>query len=212
MARRLVFVCLLLAVLAVIVLRSSLARSAVASSFWSRLLAPLPAGAAPSGSGFSLSSTASRSASRVIGRPSLSAAFVNRVLAAYRSPAVGLGQALYADSLRFDIDDAYALAFFWHESVFGRDGVAALTHSLGNIICTPGYPSCAGRFRAYSTWQAGAWDWFHLLATEYVPRGLVTLEQIVPVYAPASQNDVSAYIRAVKAAVATWWAGRVEVD
>lgn len=204
MARRLLLVCLLLAVLAVIVLRSSLARSAVASSFWSRLLAPVPASAAPFG-------VVSSSAFSVIGRPSLSAAFINRVLAVYRSPALGLGQALYADSLRSGIDDAYALAFFWHESTFGRDGVAALTHSLGNIICTPGYPSCVGRFRAYATWQVGAWDWFHLLASEYVPRGLTTLEQIVPVYAPAAENDVSAYIAAVKAAVSCWRAGRVEV-
>src|SRR5947209_7224458 len=45
----------------------------------------------------------------VIGSPSLSAAFVDRVLSSYQSPAVGLGAALYADSQTFHIDDAYAL-------------------------------------------------------------------------------------------------------
>jgi hypothetical protein len=206
--RSLLLLSLLLALLIVIDVQFSLARSAVASSFWSRLLAPLPASVASSASG---SSVVSPSASRVIGRPSLSAAFIDRVLAAYRSPAVGLGQALYADSLRFGIDDVYALAFFWHESTFGRYGVAAVTHSLGNIICTPGFSSCVGRFRAYPRWQAGAWDWFHLLASEYLPRGLTTVEQIVPVYAPAGENDVSAYIRAVEAAVSCWRVGRLEV-
>ena len=60
------------------------------------------------------------SSSSVVGRPSLSAHFVDAVLAAYHSPAVGLGQAMVADSVRFGIDDIYALAFFWHESQFGR--------------------------------------------------------------------------------------------
>ncbi len=39
------------------------------------------------------------SSSSVVGRPSLSAHFIDAVLAAYHSPAVGLGQAMYADSL-----------------------------------------------------------------------------------------------------------------
>src|SRR5690242_16447962 len=62
--------------------------------------------------------------SSVIGGPSLSAAFVDRVLATYGSPAVGLGHALVADSQQFHIDDVYALAFFLHESSFGTTGVA----------------------------------------------------------------------------------------
>ncbi|HVB20716.1 MAG TPA: hypothetical protein VNG51_02065 [Ktedonobacteraceae bacterium] len=150
-------------------------------------------------------------ASSVIGRPSLSAHFVDAVLAAYHSPAIGLGQAMVTDSLHFGIDDAFALAFFWHESQFGRLGVAVTTRSLGNIVCTPGYPVCVGRFRWYASWQAGCLDWFRLLAVEYLPRGLTTLEQIVPVYAPSSENDVSAYIAAVLSAVSAWRSGHVEV-
>jgi hypothetical protein len=203
MSRRFWLVCVLALVVLLVVVQRSALQQALASAAWSRLL---PADvAAPA------SSALPSSSSRVLGPPSLSPAFIDRVLSVYGSPAVGLGSALYADSLHFDIDDVYALAFFWHESTFGRYGVAAVTHSLGNIICTPGYPSCVGRFRSYPSWQAGAWDWFHLLASEYVPRGLTTLEQIVPVYAPASQNDVSAYLRAVRAAVACWRAGCVEV-
>ncbi len=147
----------------------------------------------------------------VVGRPSLSAHFIDAVLAAYHSPAVGLGQAMIADSVRYGIDDVFALAFFWHESQFGRFGVAAVTRSLGNIVCTAGYPSCSGRFRSYVSWQDGSLDWFRLLATEYLPRGLTTVERIVPVYAPASENDVSAYIAAVKSAVKMWRSGRLEV-
>ena len=171
--------------------------------------------AAPAVSGSLFVSTApapAASLSSVLGRPSLSAAFINRVLTVYHSPAVGLGQAMVADSVRFGIDDVFALAFFFHESQFGRLGVAAFTHSVGNIVCSAGYPSCDGRFRSYASWQAGCFDWFRLIASVYVPRGLTTVERIVPVYAPASENNVSAYIAAVTSAVASWHAGRLEVQ
>jgi hypothetical protein len=197
------WVAVLLLTLVVVCLLWSLACSALMGQSVSipsvSAVLSLAAPATPSGS------------SSVVGRPSLSAAFINRVLAVSHSPAVGLGQAMVADSLHFHIDDVFALAFFWHESQFGRLGVAVVTHSLGNIVCTSGYPSCVGRFRSYASWQAGCLDWFHLLATEYLPRGLTTVEQIVPVYAPASENDVSAYIMAVVSAVKTWRSGRLEV-
>src|SRR6266700_4416983 len=50
------------------------------------------------------------------GKPTLSAAFVDKVLAAAGSKAAGTGQALYDRSVQYGIDDAYALAFFQHES------------------------------------------------------------------------------------------------
>ena len=149
------------------------------------------------------------SSSDVRGRSSLSASFINRVLMASHSPAAGLGQAMVADSLRYHIDDVFALAFFLHESSFGTTGVARVTHSLGNSICTPGWPRCVGRFRWYATWAAGCLDWFRLIAVDYLPRGLVTLQTIVPVYAPSSDgNNVAGYIAAVMTAVRTWRAGR----
>jgi len=150
--------------------------------------------------------------SSVIGGPSLSAAFIDRVLAMYGSPAVGLGRALVVDSQQFHIDDVFALAFFLHESTFGTSGVARVTHSLGNIICS-GYPTCFQGFRSYTSWQVGTWDWFRLITYEYLPRGLSTVQAIVPVYAPASDgNNPSSYIAAVLQAVATWHAGRVWVS
>jgi hypothetical protein len=154
----------------------------------------------------------SSSASSVIGGPSLSAAFIDRVLARYGSPAVGLGRALVADSQYFQIDDAYALAFFLHESTFGTSGVARVTRSLGNIICS-GYAACFQGFRLYPSWQVGALDWFRLIRYEYLPRGLTTVQAIVPVYAPAlAGNNPAEYIVAVVQAVATWRAGRVVVS
>ncbi|HJT60004.1 MAG TPA: glucosaminidase domain-containing protein [Ktedonobacteraceae bacterium] len=148
----------------------------------------------------------------VRGMPTLSVAFVNRVLAAAHSPAQGTGQALYDLSKQYGIDDVYALAFFQHESQFGTTGVARVTRSLGNIRCSSGY-RCIDGYRAYASWQAGYEDWYQLVRSLYITRWhLTTVQQIVPVYAPASDhNDVQAYIAAIVHAVAVWRAGQVEV-
>ncbi len=148
----------------------------------------------------------------VVGKPSVSAEFINRVLALYDSPAAGKGQALYDDGVKYGIDPVYALAFFMHESRFGTTGVATVTHSLGNIRATTGYAQYDG-YRMYRTWEEGFADWYRLIAKLYVAQwGLSTVDQIVPVYAPGSDNnDVAAYIAAVKKAVDAWRSGSVEV-
>lgn len=159
----------------------------------------------------SLVACADGSPSSVEGSPSLSVSFIDEVLAHYGSPAVGLGATLYADSRSTGIDDVYALAFFMHESSFGLRGVAQHTHSLGNIICA-GYPTCFGRFRSYAKWAYGATDWYWLIAHEYIAHGLTTVEQIIPVYAPSGENNVSAYIQAVNTSVASFRSGSLEVQ
>lgn len=149
----------------------------------------------------------------VLGSPSVSVAFLNRVLSAYRSPTAGLGQTLYADGQHFGIDPVFALAFFMHEDSFGKTGWGAVNHSLGNTRCTAGY-ACQGGYRSYATWSAGFWDWFTLIRVQYVNIWhLSTVDQIIPVYAPSSDgNDVKGYIAAIKTAVDTWRSGRVEVE
>lgn len=141
----------------------------------------------------------------VIGKPSISANLINRVLCSASSPACGTGAALYADGIRYGIDPVYALAFFEHESAFGTTGVARVTRSLGNIRCTPGY-ACLYSFRAYATWQAGYVDWYRLILNLYIKQWhLTTVEQIIPVYAPARDgNDPQAYTAAVENAVNQW--------
>src|SRR6266702_4110389 len=142
--------------------------------------------------------------SSVEGKPSLSAAFINQVLSAAGSKATGTGQALYDLSVKYGIDDAYALAFFQHESMYGTGGVARATLSLGNIRCSEGY-ICIEGYRAYSSWQEGYADWYRLIRNLYISQwGLSTVEQIIPKYAPGSDNDVTGYISAVEKDVSTW--------
>ena len=147
----------------------------------------------------------------VQGQPTVSADFINQVLDHYHSPAAHKGQALYDDGVKYGIDPVYALAFFLHESSFGTTGVATVTHSLGNIRATAGYRQYEG-YRLYPTWEAGFEDWYKLIAEQYVAQWkLVTIDQIVPVYAPSTENDVDTYIQTVKHAVDTWPAALIEV-
>jgi hypothetical protein len=147
----------------------------------------------------------------VLGQPSLSPQFIDAILQQAHSPAQGTGQSLYNLSKHYGIDDAYALAFFKHESRYGTTGIARLTLSLGNIRCSAGY-QCIQGYRAYPNWQAGYADWYRLIATTYIAEWhLTTVEQIIPVYAPASDgNDVAGYIAAVKQAVMTWREGQAQ--
>jgi len=156
----------------------------------------------------------------VVGLPTITAEFIDRVLTAYGSPAAGTGQALYELGVQDGIDPVYALAFFLHEDSFGETGIGAANHSLGNIRCSAGY-ACKSGFRSYATWAEGYQDWYNLILYGYV-RGQVTIplvghvcstvDEIVPVYAPSSdKNDVAAYNAAIKHAVDTWRSGRIWV-
>jgi hypothetical protein len=79
--------------------------------------------------------------------------------------------------------------------------------------CTPGYPSCYQGCRQYSTWQDGYLDRYKLIRNIYVPQwGLTTVDQIIPVYAPSTDNNnVQAYIVTVEHAVTTWRSRQVIV-
>jgi hypothetical protein len=148
----------------------------------------------------------------VAGPPTIDVAQINLVLAHYHSPASNKGQALYDYGQEYGIDPAFALAFFMHESSFGTRGIAVKTHSLGNIRATAGHPSYGG-YRYYETWEAGFEDWYRLISQQYVSQwGLSTVDQIIPVYAPAADNNNEVvYIQSVEKAVDTWRAGRLIV-
>jgi hypothetical protein len=143
--------------------------------------------------------------------PSVSAQQIDSILASYNSPAAGTGQAWIDLGQKYDIDPAFAVAFFIHESTAGtHPGWAGLkpdgssTHNVGNIICA-GYATCYGRFRDYGSWEEGIEDWYRLIAVEYIEgRGTETVADIIPIYAPAFENDVDAYVRTVEQLVDGW--------
>lgn len=150
----------------------------------------------------------------VLGKPTISADFINKVLAAYKSPAAGKGRALYDLGVKYGIDPAFALAFFMHESTFGTAGEAQTTKSLGNLRCYPGV-TCVdqdrGGYASYPTWEAGFEAWYELIRNYYVAQlGKTTIDQIIPTYAPpGDNNNDSAYINSLKQTISAWRAGIV---
>jgi hypothetical protein len=141
----------------------------------------------------------------VRGKPTISAALIDQVLSAYGSPMAGEGRDIYNLGVKYEIDPAFCLAFFVHESAAGTRGEAVITHNLGNIRATAGSPSRDG-YRYYDSWLDGAEDWYRLISHVYVGSwGLSTVDQIVPVYAPsADSNDPAAYIDDVEQLVTAW--------
>jgi len=162
----------------------------------------------------------------LLGKPTISAHFIDQVLAAYHSPATGTGQQLYDLGVQAGIDPAYALAFFLHESRFGTTGEARVTLSLGNERCIPDRPCIdqdRGGYAQMESWVDGYAHWYALIRNLYVTGAInqyigrnacpcTTIPQIIPVYAPSSDgNDEQAYISAILHAVQTWRAGRIFV-
>lgn len=150
----------------------------------------------------------------VEGAPSVSALFISNVLCSANqadrpavSPACGTGQALYDLGVKYGIDPVYALAWFTHESSQGRYGIAHDNLGLGNIRCTSGY-ACKNGFRAYASWAEGYEDWYRLIRA-YIAGQIngypcKTVAEIVPVYAPPSENNTQGYIHEITRMVTTW--------
>ena len=148
----------------------------------------------------------------MLGRPTLTVSFINQVLATYKSPAKGRGQALYDLGQQYGIDPAFALAFFMHESSFGNQGEATKSLSLGNLRCISNY-RCEDNFAQFDSWEDGFKAWYQLIRNLYVAQwGLTTIDKIIPRYAPAADhNDEQAYINSLKHALDTWHAGQIIV-
>jgi hypothetical protein len=148
----------------------------------------------------------------VLGKPTINADFINRVLANYNSPAAGKGQALYDLGVQYGIDPVFALAFFMHESLFGTTGEARATLSLGNLRCIPTRPCIdqdRGGYAQMNSWVDGFEQWYKLIRNLYVAQwGRVTVDQIIPKYAPNSDgNNEAEYIATLKHEIDTWHAG-----
>ena len=129
------------------------------------------------------------------GPPTVTASFIDQVLAQAGSPAAGTGQQLYSLGVKSGIDPIYALAFF-HLANYGTTGEAAITHSLGNVGCVPDRACIDAKHGGYAvmqSWLDGYTHWYSLILNYIGQRHLTTVEQILPKYAPtSSDNDISA--------------------
>lgn len=141
----------------------------------------------------------------VVGGPTISAQKINAILANAGSPAQGTGQDLYNLGVQYNIDPAFALAVFKHESNYGKFGVAHTSLSLGNLRCIPG-AACVGGYAYFNSWQEGYSAFYKLISGPlYVGAGLTTPDKIMARYAPSGDgNDPVGYASDVEQSIQNW--------
>ena len=144
----------------------------------------------------------------VVGSPTISSQYIENVLSSNGSPATGTGYTLYSYGIQYNIDPAFALAFFLKESSYGKYGVAKDSLSLGNLRCIAS-ARCIGGFAYFDTWQSGYLAWYQLISGPmYVGSGLTTVRQITQKYAPSGDgNDPYSYASTVEATVQVYRKG-----
>lgn len=130
-----------------------------------------------------------------------------QVLVSAQSPAAKEAESLYRVPVSFGLDPAVALAFFAHESAFGKAGKAVRTKNWGNLRRGQGraYKVSEG-FAFYRTWEDGLHDWCRLIRTVYVDTWrLTTVRAALVKYAPGSDgNNPARYGDAVVHLVEEW--------
>jgi len=139
----------------------------------------------------------------VMHSPSLTAAQISQRLKDEKSPAItaepDIADFFYTESIRTGVDDAFALAFFKHESSYGKYGKAPHTLSIGDIrytkLCRDKYGGEEYEgYCKYPTWKASVSHWYNLIKDGYVDQGYDTLGEIIARYAPCIENNVKSYI------------------
>ncbi len=144
------------------------------------------------------------------------ATFVN-VLRTANSPAAPEAESMYDGCASVGVDPALLLAFFQHESSYGKAGICKThdTRNPGNV--RKAYNTSRGRqlqiegrgpFWKFDSWTEGSIDWAERMKVVYSQqKGLDTVEKAIPIYAPSSDNNKpERYIQSVLTAVKTWQA------
>lgn len=136
--------------------------------------------------------------------PSISIVEVERVLARVNSPMLPYAGDIYAYGVQYGIDPVFALAFWMKESREASDGsVAAVDHNPGYTQGLNSDPHC-GRWACWPTWPEGIQGWFRYMRVYFVDRGRTTVEVILPIYAPPTENNTTGYIASVLNWVYQW--------
>ncbi len=124
----------------------------------------------------------------VVGPPTLPAATVDSILANMGSPMVGTGAVIEQASRQTNIDDAFALAVWWTETNDGAAGVGLADRNPGSMRGSYGYPAAFDGYTIYSSYAAGIIDWFNVVRSRYVDRGLTSAYTICYPYVGTSSS------------------------
>ncbi|MBA2287366.1 MAG: glucosaminidase domain-containing protein [Ktedonobacteraceae bacterium] len=135
------------------------------------------------------------SGASVVGAPTLPAATVDKIFARMGSPMAGTGRVVEQASSRTNIDDAFALAVWWTETNDGQAGVGISDRNPGGVRSSAGYPTDHGAYTIYPSYATAINDWFNIVKSRYINRGLTSVYTIAHPYVGTSTSGL--------------WAGKV---
>jgi len=146
---------------------------------------------------------------RLAAPPSVSVGAIWRALDAAGSPLadnnVRRGGRTYAEYIwdvgrSTGIDPGVMMAFFNQESNYGTKGVAVRSHNPGNLRPIPNRRTVCdvdGCYAYAADWFQGIDDTYGVLR-HYTARGIKTIEQAIPVWAPnVDHNDDNVFLNGV---------------
>lgn len=150
-------------------------------------------------------------------KPSITAEQFDAILQEYQSPAVGVGSHVTSYAASKNIDNAYALYIFIHESTAGTNsGWVGMkgnttTHNPGNVICVKGY-NCYKGFADLPDWESGFDLLINLLVDYrngagqlYTGKVHKTIGEAIHTWAPVSDgNNPDQYEAHLKSTVSKW--------
>ncbi len=147
-------------------------------------------------------------------KPTLSqSSFINLVnkLGTPISTENGFAVCAYNEGIRYGVNPIYMLGFANEETSLGSAGIGLPNGNknlFGLTLGTAGDPNInsdvnkVSRFKSYSTYCDSVTDWDAYIYNYYFSKGDYTLNQIVPIYAPSSDNNnVPEYIANVQSFV-----------
>lgn len=117
----------------------------------------------------------------VVGPPTLPAATVDQIFTEVGSPMVGTGKIVEQAARRANVDDAFALAVWWVETNDGQAGVGLNNRNPGAVASTDG-------FIFYPSYADAVTDWFTVLRSRYIDRGLTSVYTICYPYVATSHS------------------------
>src|SRR4051794_26485986 len=120
----------------------------------------------------------------VVGPPTLPAATVNSILSG--TPMAGTGQVIEQASRNTNIDDAFALGVWWSETNDGAAGVGLSYRNPGGVRSSAGYAVGGGGYTIYPSYAAAINDWFSIVKSRYINRGLTSVYTICYPYVGTS--------------------------
>src|SRR5690349_4386678 len=117
----------------------------------------------------------------IVGPPTLPAETVDKIFASVGSPMAGTGKVVEQAARQANVDDAFALAVWWVETNDGQAGVGLNNRNPGAVQGTNSYI-------LYPSYADAVTDWFTVLRSRYINRGLTSVYTICYPYVGTSSS------------------------